>query len=56
MHWNKFINMLPCVIWLKVSHPNFRYLNFKVEVEIQLHTSCKQVEMSYILGGGNVYT
>jgi len=55
MHWGRFVDILPCVIYLNVSHPNFRSLNFKFEIEIQLHTSYKQVEMSYILGSGNVY-
>jgi hypothetical protein len=44
MHWGRFVDILPCVTCLKVSRPNFKFLNFKF-----------QVEMSYILGGGNVY-
>jgi hypothetical protein len=50
MHWGKIVDVLPYVICLKVFCPTFKIL-----VEIQLHISCKQVEMSYILGGGNVY-
>jgi hypothetical protein len=53
MHSNRFVDILPCVTCLSISHPTFKSLKFN---EIQLHISCKQVKMSYILGGGNVYT
>jgi hypothetical protein len=51
MHRGKSINIMSCVTCLKISCPNFKF-----EVEIQLHISCKQIEMSYMLGSGNVYT
>jgi hypothetical protein len=35
-------NLLPCVICLMVSYPNFIFSNFKFQVEIILHTSCSQ--------------
>jgi len=31
MHWGKFVDILPCVTCLRVSYPNFRFLNFKLK-------------------------
>jgi len=33
MHWGKFVDILPCVICLRVSQTNFRFLNFKFKLE-----------------------
>jgi hypothetical protein len=51
----KVVDALGQICWHITMCHLLKGLMPKFKVEIQLHTSCKQVEMSYILGGGNVY-